>query len=432
MFYREVLERALKAASTAQVYVHSGSSTPVEFKANKLKTLETKDSRALTLRAIHEGRIGIASTSKFEDPEWVVEAAVAAAEFGPEAEFEFPVPTGNAEVDVFDARTGGYPVEEMVETGKEIVGLLLEHEGGLNIDVGLDKEVEHTVIAGAGGELSYERTTFGGSVSANLVRGTDVLDVFSFQVECSPDFDVDRVYEEITRKLELAKETASVTGGKMPVVLTPMAFAMTLSPALGMGFNGKMVEQGASPLAGRIGEKMFDERLSIADDATLHRSPQSCPFDDEGVPTRRVPLVEEGVVRGFLYDLQVAGKVGASSTGNGYGATPSPRSSATVVGGDEGTLEDLIGEIEEGVLADYLLGGGQSNVLRGDFGGNLLLGYKIEKGQIVGRLKDTLIAGNAYELLANVGRIGGRSEWVGGRLCAPPMVLEGVTVSAKG
>ena len=69
-------------------------------------------------------------------------------------------------------------------------------------------------------------------------------------------------------------------------------------------------------------------------------------------------------------------------------------------------------------------------MLRGDFGGNLLLGYKIEKGEIVGRLKDTLISGNAYELLANIGRIGGRCEWVGGRLYAPPMVLEGVTVSS--
>ena len=322
-----------------------------------------------------------------------------------------------------------YPVERMVETGREIVERLLEHEGELIIDVGLDKEVERTLIAGEAGELAYERTSFGGSVSANLVRGTDVLDIYSFQVDCGPDFDSDRVLEEITRKLDLAKEQGTVMGGKMPVVLTPMAFMMTVGPALGVGFNGKMVEQGASPLAGKIGEKMFDERLSIADDATLYRSPQSCPFDDEGVPTRRVPLVEGGVVRNFLFDLQTAGKVGANSTGNGYGATPSPRASATVVRGGEGSLEELIAEIEEGVLADYLLGGGQANVLRGDFGGNLLLGYKIEKGEVVGRLKDTLIAGNAYELLAEIGRIGGQCEWVGGRLYAPPMVLMGVTVS---
>ncbi len=432
MFHREVLERALKAAGAAEVYQHSSSNTPVEFKANKLKTLETKDSRSLTLRVIHDGRIGIASTSKFEDPDWVVEAAVAAAEFGPKAEYEFPRPTGNPEVDVFDGRTPAYPVERMVETGREIVDRLLEHEGELNIDVGLDKEVERTMIAGEGGELAYKRTSFGGSVSANLVRGSDVLDIYSFQVDCGPDFDVDRVEEEITRKLELAKVTASVGVGTMPVVLTPMAFMMTVGPALGAGFNGKMVEQGASPLAGKIGEKLFDERLSIADDATLYRSPQSCPFDDEGVPTSRVPLVEEGLVTNFLFDLQTAGKVGASSTGNGYGATPSPRGSATVVRGGEGTLEELIADIEEGILADYLLGGGQSNVLRGDFGGNLLLGYKIEKGEIVGRLKDTLISGNTYELLANIGRIGGRCEWVGGRLYAPPMVLEGVTVSTKG
>lgn len=432
MFHQDVLERATRAADSAQIFLRSTNNTPVRFTANKLKTLETKDSRVLTLRIVHNGRIGIASTSKFEDPDWVVRAAVAAALFGPEAKYEFPNPTASPEVDVFDRRTPEYPVEEMVHSGREIVDRLLQHESALNIDVGLDKEVERTLIAGAAGELSYQRTSFGGSVSANLVRGTDILDVYSFQVECGPDFDADRVHEEITWKLDLARVTASVSNGALPVVLTPMAFMMTVGPALGSGLNGKLVEQGVSPLAGRIGEPVFDERLSIADDATLHRSPLSCPFDDEGVPTRRVPLVEDGVVKNFLFDLQTAGRMGASSTGNGYRTTPSPRSSATVVGGEEGSLEDLIADIDEGVLADYLLGGGQANVLRGDFGGNLLLGYKIEKGQIVGRLKDTLISGNAYELLAKIGRIGGRCEWIGGRLCAPPMVLENVTVSTKG
>jgi PmbA protein len=432
MFHREVLEKAALKADAAQVFLRSSGNTPVRFAANKLKTLETRDARSLTLRVIHAGRVGIASTSKFEDADWVVEAALAAAEFGPEARFEFADPAANPEVDVFDPRTPAHAVEDMVEVGREIVDLLRQHEPDLNIDVGLDKEVERTAIAGGAGELAYERTSYGGSVSANLVRGSDVLDVYSFQVECGPDFDLDRIYAEITEKLDLAKESATVATGTLPVVLTPMAFGMTLAPALGAGFNGKLIEQGASPLVGRIGEQVFDERLAIADDATLHRSPLSCPFDDEGVPTRRVPLIEDGVVKSFLFDLQTAGRLGETSTGNGYGATPAPRVSATVVGGGEGSLEDLIGDIEEGILADYLLGGGQANVLRGDFGGNLLLGFKIEQGQLVGRLKDTLISGNAYELLAKIGRIGGRCEWVGGRLCAPPLMLEGVTVATRG
>ena len=187
MFHREVLEKAALKADAAQVFLRSSGNTPVRFAANKLKTLETRDARSLTLRVIHAGRVGIASTSKFEDADWVVEAALAAAEFGPEARFEFADPAANPEVDVFDPRTPAHAVEDMVEVGREIVDLLRQHEPDLNIDVGLDKEVERTAIAGGAGELAYERTSYGGSVSANLVRGSDVLDVYSFQVECGPD-----------------------------------------------------------------------------------------------------------------------------------------------------------------------------------------------------------------------------------------------------
>ena len=125
--------------------------------------------------------------------------------------------------------------------------------------------------------------------------------------------------------------------------------------------------------------------------------------------------------------------MGTSSTGNGYrgAGNPSPSSTAAVIGAGDGSMEEIIAGIEEGLLVEYILGGGQSNVLRGDFGGNVHLGFKIENGQLAGRVKDTLIAGNAYEVLANIRQIGGERRWVGGSLYCPPVALEGVTVSTK-
>jgi PmbA protein len=280
---------------------------------------------------------------------------------------------------------------------------------------------------------SYKRTEFGISVSANLIRGTDMLDVFSFNVSCEPEMETDSLFTEIREKLDLARESGSIKSGKMPVVFTPLAFMLSVGPALGMGFNGKMVEQGASPLAKRVGQKVFDERLSVHDDATLDKRPRSSPFDDEGVSTRKVTLVDKGVVSEFLYDLQTAGKVGTRSTGNGYRGqgSPSPGSTATVVDAGEGSIEEIIADIKEGLIVEYLLGGGQANVLRGDFGGNVHLGFKIENGQLAGRVKNTLIAGNTYEVLADIRRVGGERRWVGGSLYCPPIALEGVTVSTK-
>jgi PmbA protein len=245
--------------------------------------------------------------------------------------------------------------------------------------------------------------------------------------------ETDSLFTEIREKLDLARESGSIKSGKMPVVFTPLAFMLSVGPALGMGFNGKMVEQGASPLAKRVGQKVFDERLSVHDDATLDKRPRSSPFDDEGVSTRKVTLVDKGVVSEFLYDLQTAGKVGTRSTGNGYRGqgSPSPSSTATVVDAGEGSIEEIIADIKEGLIVEYLLGGGQANVLRGDFGGNVHLGFKIENGQLAGRVKNTLIAGNTYEVLADIRRVGGERRWVGGSLYCPPIALEGVTVSTK-
>lgn len=433
MFDEQVLALAERSAEAAEIFLHESSATPAEFHANKLKSLETKESRSITLRIINNGRIGVSSTTRTDDPESLVNDTLSSAQFGAEARFDFPQLGEQTPVDVFDTATPKFPVEKMVDTGQELIARLLDHNPDLLIDMSLAKEEEETRISRGGVTDSYKRTGFGISVTANLIRGTDMLDVFAFKASCAPDVDTDSLFTEITQKLELARNSSTLKSGTMPVVFTPIAFMLTMGPALGMGFSGKMVEQGASPLANRTGERVFDENLTIYDDATLDKRPRSSPFDDEGVPTRKVTLIDRGVVSEFLYDLQTAGKMGTQSTGNGYRGQgyPAPAATATIVDPGDGCLEEIIADIEEGLMVEYILGGGQANVLRGDFGGNVHLGFKIENGQLVGRIKDTLIAGNAYDVLADVRRIGGQPQWVGGSLYCPPIALEGVTVSTK-
>ena len=92
---------------------------------------------------------------------------------------------------------------------------------------------------------------------------------------------------------------------------------------------------------------------------------------------------------------------------------------------------DMSASIDDGVLVEQLLGAGQGNVLGGEFGGNVLLGYRIVNGEIAGRVKDTMISGNVYEALKEIAALGGEPEWVGGALSTPPICCDGVTVSSK-
>ena len=87
--------------------------------------------------------------------------------------------------------------------------------------------------------------------------------------------------------------------------------------------------------------------------------------------------------------------------------------------------------VKSGLVVEELMGAGQGNVMGGDFSGNVLLGYKIENGEITGRVKDTMVAGNIHEALKRLAAIGSETRWVGGSMHTPALAFEGLTVSAK-
>ena len=142
--------------------------------------------------------------------------------------------------------------------------------------------------------------------------------------------------------------------------------------------------------------------------------------------SRRTPLIEKGVVRNFLYDLQTAGQAGKKSTGSGSrgrGGLMSPSPSALIISPGETTFEEMVKDIKEGLVIEQLMGAEQGNILGGDFSGNVLLGYKIENGKIIGRVKNTMVSGNVYQVLKEIAAIGKEAKWVGGGVCAPAHIL---------
>jgi PmbA protein len=91
----------------------------------------------------------------------------------------------------------------------------------------------------------------------------------------------------------------------------------------------------------------------------------------------------------------------------------------------------MVNDIKEGLVIEQLMGAGQGNILGGDFSGNVLLGYKVENGKIVGRVKDTMVSGNIYQLLKEITAIGSEARWVSGFLQIPPLYFPSVSVASK-
>src|SRR3989304_2235868 len=114
------------------------------------------------------------------------------------------------------------------------------------------------------------------------------------------------------------------------------------------------------------------------------------------------------------------------------GAPPSPSPSSLIIGEGTRTMEEMIKGLREGLLVEQLMGAEQGKVLGGGFSGNVLLGYKIEGGEVVGRVKDTMVSGNIYQCLKEGVVVGKGGRWVDGLLYTPPLYLSTLSVASKG
>jgi PmbA protein len=430
-----ILTQAKKVAEEAEVFMVSSEEIPVQFEANRLKHIQSKQSRSLALRIIKQGKVGYSATTELGDIQRLVNNAVETAQFGTPSKFDFPPPTSYPRIEVFDPNIESVSLEEMVRLGEELITIVKEHTPEIVCEAGVHKSVTSVrIINSRGGQVNYGISTFSLSIEGSLIRDTDMLFVGESESSCHPILGSKAVAETVIQQLELAKNQASVPSQPLPVIFTPNGIASALILPLMVAFNGKTVMEGASPIGNRLGQPVFDQKLRLWDDPTIDYRPESRPSDDEGVPSQRTPLIEQGIVANFIYDLQTAALARTRSTGNGSrnrGGLPSPSPSAFIIAPGNTTFDEMVNDIKEGLIIEQLMGAEQGNILGGDFSGNVLLGYKVESGKIVGRVKDTMVSGNVYQLLKQITAIGNEARWVGGFLNTPPLYCPSVAIASK-
>ena len=429
----DVLARARKIADEAEVFTVISENTPIQFETNRLKHAQTHQSMTIALRLIRNGRIGYATATGQDDLDKLVNMAAETAEFGAQSRLEFPGLSEYPDIDVFDPEISNIRADKMAGLGEEMITALREHTPELLCDASVNKGITRIrIVNSRGGEKSYQQTHFSLSISGTLIRGTDMLFVGDFDSSCHPVFETGVITSRVKQQLDWARETISIRTGSLPVIFTPSGVASSLVSPLMAAFNGKTVLDGASPIGNKMEETIIDRRISLWDDPTIPFRPTSRPCDEEGVPSQRTPLIEQGVVKNFLYDLQTAALAGRRSTGNaGRGrGLPSPSPSAFVIGTGDTSFAQMVDDIKEGLVIEDLMGAEQGNILGGDFSGNVLLGYKVENGKIIGRVKNTMVSGNIYQLLNNITTIGSDARWVGG-LYTPYLYFNSVSVASK-
>ena len=414
--------------------------TTVAFEWGRLKSAGTTEEAGANLRVRYRGRVGVAGTTATDAaPDELVARALASAEVGEELDLAFPAQAPLPPLTTFFDRAANAPLDDLIGIGRSLLARL--ERDGCRVNVSIERETTATRVAntaGAGGE--YRGTGCGVSADVWRIAGDDVLVVSdAFEgADLPSDEALAALVVSINARLDHALRVVAPPEGALPVVFTPAGLSALMLPVT-QGLSGKAVLQGISPLGAKVGEQVFDARVSLTDDPLRVGRTASRPLDDECAPSRTTCLVERGVVQRFIYDLETAARAKTKSTGHGArGIFGKPVPAYTnIVLNDAGARPaplqlggGLLGEIPEGLLVDELIGVGQGNVTGGAFSHPVALAYRIERGEITGRVKDAAVAGNAYELWKRVAGFGNDARWTGSR-CAPSVLFEGVSVARR-
>ncbi len=197
--------------------------------------------------------------------------------------------------------------------------------------------------------------------------------------------------------------------GEMTVVIGPGGGGVMFHEACGHGLEADLVAKGASVFAGRVGEKVASELVTLVDDGTMDGEWGHTTIDDEGLAVRRNVLISDGVLMDYMWDGLRARSEGRNSSGNGrrqsYRHLPMVRMTNTYLLAGESDPADIVADTESGVYVAHL-GGGQVNTATGDFVFGMTEAYLIEEGRITAPLREGNLIGNGPAVLANIDAVG--------------------------
>lgn len=401
----ELLSVALRHARDAEIFWAREEATGAACVGSDESEPSHREGEGMALRIIGSGRIGFAvhlgPLSSLHPPALLKEAVQKAAR-GPEAP-----PTFWKEREVvplswnWDERVAALGAVDLRRMALQASMRLHDMLGDVPRQVVVRRAVRHLAILSRTSEKHAQKTLLQFQVQAG-VPAVPTATLLHTWASCAAPDDPMALLGSLPWKAACASFVAAVAPGTMPVVLSPRA-AGTLLRWLSAGFLGSRLVEGTSPLVDRAGQRLFDARLSLADDPTIPWNSAGGAFDAEGVARRRQVLIHRGVVTGSLLDLASAHRLQMTPTGSAARTMDTPPEAAPscldVPLGDHG-FEDLLA-LGEGGLYIEALDEEAAPDLVGNFTSAIREGFAIQGGRPVGWVEDLALQGNVYQMFAS-------------------------------
>lgn len=449
MTYQEFKQAVIAAAEQLnvaeyEIYYTESSGTSTEIFQTEIKGFTVEQSSGVCFRCLVNGKMGYASTENLteEEAESVVRRAVenAATIESEEQVFihgkgdtyqtyekkECKEPTAAEIVDfALGLQDTLYKTDERVKDGSQSVAAYETSKKALYNSKGLDLE---------------DSSAFSYAYAMALVAdGEDMYDGMEVASGNIEEFDKAKIAKEAVKEAVETIGYTSVPSGKYTVVFSNKVMASLLSTYASV-FSAESAQKGLSLLAGKEGETIAADMITLTDDPMYPDALVKATFDAEGVATYKKNVIENGTFRTLLHNLKTAAVAGVKTTGNGfkgsYASSVGVHPYSFYINPVKGSLEDLFAEAGNGIYVTSVEGmHAGANPITGDFSLSSG-GFKIENGKKAGPIKNFTVSGNFFTLLKEIATVGEDLKFnpfaLGISRCGSPSVLvNGVTVAGK-
>jgi len=440
---KKLVQRARRqGADQAEAWLEVGRNSSVRVRDGQVEDLTEATGKGVGLRVFVDGRLGFAYSSDFEPQalDALVDRAITLAKASAKNRHnglpDASVLEGHAKVaDLFDPAVAALAPDWKLKAALEIekAGRALDARVKTFRSVGAGESISEVHLATSEGyAASYEGSyVFLFAVPVASENG---------QLQTSYWVDYKRFLSDLESPEEIGREAArravrmlgarKVKSQKVPVLFDPL-MAASFVGTVASAANGEAVYKKSSIFAGRLDEQLGAADVTIVDDGLLPRGLGTAPFDGEGLPTRRTPILERGVLRSYLFDTFTARKSKARSTGNasrGYSSLPHIGTHNLYL--ERGTQDpaSLIADVKQGLYVTAMLGHG-ADIVTGDYsrGAN---GIWIENGELTHPVQEVTVAGNLLDMLRRIDGVGDDLQFRGGT-GAPTIRFSELTVAGS-
>ena len=414
------VKHALKlGAQSAEAFAGKYDLLRIAINKSEIETGKRTISSGVGVRAIINGSIGFSYTTNLSKLEKTIEEAIKFAKVGDkDPNFKsLPRPSQYPLVeDVFDKKIEELNIESALDFVQTIISAAKNTAPFIEVAAGdFISGKEEIFIVNSEGVEANDKGTFI-EVGLNVIaRNQDVSTAFEYFGSRKFDLDPTQIGKKVAELAIKSSDAKKIQSQEGEAIFEPFAVAELLENVFIPALNAEVVQQNESVYKNKLEQQVVSPLLTIIDDGTLAKGLNTGIFDGEGTPTQRTILIENGILKTYLYDSYTAGKDGVKSTGNAmrssYASIPKIGPTNFIIQ-KKMPYESLLSEVKDGILITGLIGAHTGNPISGDFSVEARNAFKIENGEITYPVKQIMLAGNIFQLLKKIDGIGDNTRQI--------------------